>query len=270
MIKCLTGFETLPIGTMITADTVAHLSGQNRVKAIHPLKVNDRIKAVVILCTIGGENYPNEWLDDKMNLLKYYLEGRTDKVTGLKKYNENIVTIKAIIESGIGAYPIYVFTRNKKGIPFKFEGEFLYNGISTDENGIDKYFELRRDVSVTTSEIEKEEYYFETTKEGRRVLRQHFARERDSRIIQAAKDRYMNKNGTLKCEACDFDFYKTYGERGQGYIEGHHNIPVSELEEDGGETSIDDIALVCSNCHKMIHRYRPWLSVGDLKAIIKR
>ncbi|WP_054637882.1 HNH endonuclease [Thalassobacillus sp. C254] len=100
------------------------------------------------------------------------------------------------------------------------------------------------------------------------LLRQHFARERDSKIIQNAKDRYMKSHGTLKCEACGFDFYQTYGERGKGYIEGHHNVPVSEMEEDGGETNIKDIALLCSNCHRMIHRYKPWITVKELKNII--
>ncbi|WP_054637883.1 hypothetical protein [Thalassobacillus sp. C254] len=77
-------FETLPIGTRITADIVSYSSGQNKIKGIHPLKINDQIKAVIILCTIGGENYPNEWLNEEKTILKYYLEGRKDKTTERK------------------------------------------------------------------------------------------------------------------------------------------------------------------------------------------
>ncbi|GAE32694.1 hnh endonuclease [Halalkalibacter hemicellulosilyticusJCM 9152] len=59
--------------------------------------------------------------------------------------------------------------------------------------------------------------------------------------------------GRLFCEICNFDFYKKYGELGGDFIEGHHTIPVSELEE-GHKTNVKDIVLVCSNCHRMLHR----------------
>nr|WP_309143178.1 HNH endonuclease [Bacillus atrophaeus] len=64
-------------------------------------------------------------------------------------------------------------------------------------------------------------------------------------------------------------FFEQYGEIGGDFIEGHHTIPVSELEE-GQKTKIDDIALVCSNCHKMLHRRRPWLTKEELKKLINR
>ena len=31
---------------------------------------------------------------------------------------------------------------------------------------------------------------------------------------------------------------------------------------------IDDLSWVCSNCHRMIHRQKPWLSIEELNAII--
>ncbi|WP_410979913.1 HNH endonuclease [Bacillus cereus] len=55
---------------------------------------------------------------------------------------------------------------------------------------------------------------------------------------------------------CSFDFYETYGEIGEDFIKGHHTILVSELEE-GHKTKIADIAILCSNCHRMLHRKRP-------------
>ena len=64
-----------------------------------------------------------------------------------------------------------------------------------------------------------------------------------------------------KCEACNFQFKDKYGEYGADYIECHHENPLSERPE--GEwsnelkTSIDDVKLLCSNCHRMIHRTRP-------------
>lgn len=37
----------------------------------------------------------------------------------------------------------------------------------------------------------------------------------------------------------------------------------------GDETDVDDIAIVCSNCHSMIHRRKPWLTREQLKSILK-
>lgn len=63
------------------------------------------------------------------------------------------------------------------------------------------------------------------------------------------------------------DKMQKYGEIGTGYIEGHHTIPISDMNENR-KTKIDDIVLVCSNCHRMLHRKRPWLSIDDLKEIL--
>lgn len=37
---------------------------------------------------------------------------------------------------------------------------------------------------------------------------------------------------------------------------------------EGEETKIEDIAIVCSNCHRMLHRKRPWLSINELKQLL--
>ncbi|MCB9108740.1 MAG: HNH endonuclease [Anaerolineales bacterium] len=56
--------------------------------------------------------------------------------------------------------------------------------------------------------------------------------------------------------------------KGSGFIEAHHTIPVSDMEP-GQATRVEDIALICSNCHRMLHRTRPWLSIGMLKELLK-
>jgi hypothetical protein len=264
--------KNLPHGTAINALTISKLSGMNQVKGIHPITMGGQIKAVVILCTIGGENYPNEWLDKEKRILKYFLEGRMDKNKEYKSYNLNIASNRSIIESNKVGYPVYVFSRNQKQKPFLFEGEFYFNGVLTDKNGRDKYFELVMDeIQEQQPNSEKTDIqdYLETTKEGRRVLRQHFARERDSKVTETAKKQYKEKYGILDCEACGFNFHTIYGDRGKEYIEGHHTIPISSLDEQGGETKVEDIALLCANCHKMIHRYKPWLTVEELKSSIR-
>jgi len=54
---------------------------------------------------------------------------------------------------------------------------------------------------------------------------------------------------------------------GEDFIECHHTRPLSELLKER-PTRIGEIALVCSNCHRMLHRRRPWLGIHELSAII--
>lgn len=102
--------------------------------------------------------------------------------------------------------------------------------------------------------------------EGRIVERKHKTRERNSEVIQIAKANFKSKHGRLFCEICGFDFLINYGDIGYDFIEAHHTIPVSEMTE-GHTTRPEDIALICSNCHRMLHKKRPWLSMKDMKEI---
>lgn len=104
--------------------------------------------------------------------------------------------------------------------------------------------------------------------EGAIVERLHRVRERNSELINEAKSRFIEKYNRLFCQICEFDFESVYGGRGKGYIEGHHNIPVSKMRP-GEKTNLSDIVMVCSNCHKIIHRTRPWLSAKELAELIK-
>jgi 5-methylcytosine-specific restriction enzyme A len=109
----------------------------------------------------------------------------------------------------------------------------------------------------------------EEGEEGQILTRTHRYRERDSKLVKRKKERVLKEKGTLLCEVCRFDFVKKYGDRGSGFIECHHTKPVSELEV-GERTKISDLSLVCPNCHRMIHKKRPWLSVEELRNLVKK
>ena len=71
----------------------------------------------------------------------------------------------------------------------------------------------------------------------------------------------------LSCEVCKFDFLATHGEIGRGYIECHHTLPISDYTS-GQKTKLQDLAIVCANCHRMLHRRRPWLSITELAGLV--
>lgn len=107
--------------------------------------------------------------------------------------------------------------------------------------------------SVETSSCEESvqsnNLYDQFYDEGKIIteLKEHYKRERSAILINLAKKRAIER-GILRCECCGFDFIQVYGEE---FIECHHRLPIANGER---ESSIDDLALVCSNCHRMLHR----------------
>jgi 5-methylcytosine-specific restriction protein A len=73
----------------------------------------------------------------------------------------------------------------------------------------------------------------------------------------------------LKCQCCGFDFQSEYGSLGEGYIEVHHCTPVSRLGPGYLVDPVEDLIPLCANCHAVVHRVDPPLTVQQLKALIK-
>ncbi len=103
--------------------------------------------------------------------------------------------------------------------------------------------------------------------EGTEVLALHLKRERDKAIVDRKKQLALEATGALACEACGFDFFRAYGEAGKGLIDCHHRKPISTLME-GEPTHLEDLALVCCNCHRVIHRTTPPIAVEELKRVL--
>lgn len=99
--------------------------------------------------------------------------------------------------------------------------------------------------------------------EGSPLLARHYRRERNQTIRKRKLAAVKAAGLPIACEVCGFDFGATYGEVGEGYIEVHHVLP---LHASGPTiTRLTDLALLCSNCHRMIHRARPWLTPEELR-----
>jgi len=90
-------------------------------------------------------------------------------------------------------------------------------------------------------------------KEGKRIQKLHFVKERNQVIVKAKKKFVLKQLGRLDCEICGFNFSATYGSIGDDFIECHHIVPLHKLEFES-ITKLSDLALVCSNCHRMIHK----------------
>ena len=108
----------------------------------------------------------------------------------------------------------------------------------------------------------------DSVKEGQTLYKLHKVRERDPKIIKQKKDQALRKYGILVCEVCEFNFESVYGPIGKSFIECHHRIPLASFKT-STITKLDDLALVCSNCHRMLHRYIDTLSIEALKTAME-
>lgn len=104
--------------------------------------------------------------------------------------------------------------------------------------------------------------------EGGLRLFSHLKRERKRAVVEAKKAAVLSSTGRLSCEVCGFDFSATYGSLGEGFCEVHHLSPLSASDE-SVTTTLSDLAVLCSNCHRIIHRPDPMLSVAELSAVVR-
>jgi 5-methylcytosine-specific restriction protein A len=74
---------------------------------------------------------------------------------------------------------------------------------------------------------------------------------------------YSRRRGALRCEACNFDFQQFYGDYGQGFAECHHKMHLQHLNKEV-KTTLEDLEIVCANCHRMLHKIRPWITAREL------
>ena len=154
------------------------------------------------------------------------------------------------------------------------DGKFgLYNWIKDASSSMNHIANKLDNTSVVKGSILNVQFQEEDDElgfiEGKKKYLLHKKKERNAELIKQVKSQMYLKNRDLPCFVCGFSFLNKYEKYGEKFIEAHHLTPISELTTET-RTKPEDIALVCSNCHKMIHRIRPWLSIEKLKDILNK
>lgn len=135
----------------------------------------------------------------------------------------------------------------------------------SDKVLIEQVFYKASDQEILLSEEFGLEPTQELFKEGKEKLQLHLTKERSRTLVSVAKAKWQKEhNGDILCFICSFSFHNTYGEIGYGFIEAHHINPIASLTADT-IVQLKDLIPVCSNCHSILHRYRPWLSSAELR-----
>lgn len=115
-------------------------------------------------------------------------------------------------------------------------------------------FEAASDAATTPVAIDEERRY-----------RAHRRIERNRKAAELVK----RHHGTT-CQCCNLSFSQRYGSVGDGFIEVHHLVPIADLAE-GTKVSYSiasDFAVLCANCHRMIHRMPNTADVAALRAVL--
>ena len=79
----------------------------------------------------------------------------------------------------------------------------------------------------------------------------------------SARQACLNAHGTA-CTVCGFDFGERYGDLGEGFIHVHHLVDLSTIGKEYEIDGAEDLRPVCPNCHAMLHRERPALTLDNL------
>lgn len=96
------------------------------------------------------------------------------------------------------------------------------------------------------------------------LLRLHKRYDRNPKLAKEAK-----KIHGYSCQACGFNYADKYGDIGKDYIEAHHLELFSKIKTKVFLDPKKDFAVVCANCHRMLHRLKDKMSVDELKKIIR-
>ena len=148
-----------------------------------------------------------------------------------------------------------------KWIPKWIDDSFGNDQISSDSSGQSAI------MAATEAMAEDLDLLDSVGDENQRKLVSHLRRERSAGLRNKKIKSVIAEKHELKCEVCDFNFEIAYGQLGKGFAEVHHIKPLSTLGET--KTKLSDLAVLCSNCHRMIHRTNPIENLETFRARIQ-
>lgn len=210
----------------------------------------------IIFANVGtrgrtGHDYGNRW---EGNTLRWYHKGGSH--LGWPSVEKLLLPKSSV----------HVFWRESNDAPFKYAGLAVAVEIAdTSPVEILWSFEGPRQAEAepiavdSPEQVNRGEY-----REGsvRQVLVNAYERDR------AARQACIRHYG-LTCVACGLRFEQKYGALGAGFIHVHHVVPLSELGPNYELDPVKDLRPVCPNCHAMLHRQRPPLSVEALRGLMQ-
>jgi predicted HNH restriction endonuclease len=150
----------------------------------------------------------------------------------------------------------------------KLENKYLGGNLSKSQqdlrSALHKYilFCQNNESNFTTDPFINDNPDFLSKTEGGKKVIISVRSERDSTLRKKA----IKLHG-LSCQVCSFNFETKYGKLGKDFIEVHHAKPLHENNFNPTSTNPKtDLNVVCSNCHRMLHRKKGiTLTIDELR-----
>jgi len=184
----------------------------------------------------------------KDNGLKHYRIIASENDATLLPPDERTLLIPRGVKGGIGKSNVWYADKPESKVHVTRVIKLIKKGFLDELPDVDRYL---------------------AGKEGNPRLITHLQRERDAKLVKEKKKQVLKETGNLCCEVCGFDFKETYGKIGDGFCEAHHLKPLSKADGEV-KTEIKDLAIVCSNCHRILHKTNPMLKIEQLKRVISK
>lgn len=171
----------------------------------------------------------------------------------------------------LGRFPAALFDAHGY-ILFETEEEYrssphLHIGkqISVPKPGISAIPGYIRAANSDATSLLDVDIHAHTATEGRRRLVLHLQRERNQTVVRNKK----KQAASLECEVCGFSFASAYGRAASDYCEVHPLLPLSEVEE-AVRTRMEDLAILCANCHRVVHLRNPPYTLQQVRSMLAK
>lgn len=206
-----------------------------------------------------------DWNNDPENVLILSESWTHHKNIKNKGYGEAIVNINLITNKG---YSLKIFPMiEKKGLPKDSPAVIDYIIKELYDRSLEKiddewYAVNKQKIYISPEEVESSYSFPEGAQH--KVTVNLYERNTEAREKCIAYYKAI-------CSVCCFDFEKTYGELGTGFIHVHHLKPIGKIKKTYTVDPIKDLIPVCPNCHAMIHKKsgEPY-TIKEMKKILNK
>ena len=239
-------------------------------------KVFDYSEATILTCLQWEEILNNEILTNELDLSLFEtLYNFQDRKAYASQVAEKLNTKYPLLNLEIGRYAkrigeLYELHYTPRDEEKDKYWDLFFDGWSVGQRFIwqlkPQLIEALEKTGLINNKLYPEELVEEISQELYEGAKKTIIVNFYERNSQARRDCLKSKKAI--CAVCDFDFEKTYGKMGKGFIHVHHIIPVSHIGKSYKINPVNDLIPVCPNCHSMLHRENPPLSIIALKAIL--
>jgi predicted HNH restriction endonuclease len=196
-----------------------------------------------------GHDYNNYWHGDF-----FYWQGAAGS-------NVNQPSIRELLSN---EFTVHIFTRTEDKSPFYYEGEGTIHE-SEDTVPVNVIWKFTSSKEMRNERLPEEITQPVNLWEGsvREIKVNIYERNTLARRI------CINHFGCT-CQICGFNFEEIYGEIGRNFIHVHHITPIHQISKNYIIDPLTDLIPVCPNCHSILHRYNPPITIEKLKTTIKK